>query len=747
MVSAEKTLHPATPASTAAAASFALLQAKLDYLGPEGIDQVKRAYRFADEAHLGVSRRSGEPYITHPIAVALQCTEWKLDSQALMAALLHDVMEDCGVTKTDLVEKFGANVAELVDGLTKLDKLSFETKEEGQVESFRKMLLAMARDVRVILVKLADRTHNMRTMEAMPRSRWKAISSETLEIYAPIAHRLGLNQTYRELQDLSFRHLRPWRYQVLEKAVMKARSRRRDLLQKLQRDVEGAFKNAKLTIHIFGREKTLFSIYQKMDQKHLSFAQVTDIYGMRILMPNLVDCYTGLGILHQLYKPVPGKFKDHIAIAKVNGYQSLHTTLVGPAGINVEFQLRTEAMHVVAESGVAAHWMYKTSDPGHERAERLGTQWLQSLLDIQDETRDAAEFWDHVKVDLFPDAVYVFTPKSRIMALPRGATVVDFAYAVHTNVGEHTLGATVNGQPVSLRSELSNGDVVEIITSTDTTPNPAWLGFVKTGRARSKIRHYFKTRAQSESKDLGDKLLLQGLRAEGFAQLPATDQAHKTLWEKLLRFTGSKNLDELLTDIGLGKRVASIVAKRLVKLLGDLGERPDPVLLSMERFTSHETLSQGSVVVDGSDNASVQYAQCCHPLPGDPILGYLGHGEGLVIHLESCQVAQRLKAKDSERFISVEWSDEPVRSFEASIVVTVLNGKGVLASVAAAITSSEADIKLVSMVDEVSGKEATDLRFLVAVQDFTHLQSVLASLQRLPAVSKASRAFSQRAQA
>jgi len=746
MVSAEKLLTAPTQASNAAAASFALLQAKLDYIGPEGMEQVKRAYRFADEAHLGVTRRSGEPYITHPIAVALQCTEWKLDSQALMAALLHDVMEDCGVTKADLVEKFGANVAELVDGLTKLDKLNFETQEEGQVESFRKMLLAMARDVRVILVKLADRTHNMRTMEAMPRSRWKAISSETLEIYAPIAHRLGLNQTYRELQDLAFRHLRPWRYQVLEKAVMKARSRRRDLLQKLQRDVEGTFKNAKLPIHIFGREKTLFSIYQKMDQKHLSFAQVTDIYGMRILMPNLVDCYTGLGILHQLYKPVPGKFKDHIAIAKVNGYQSLHTTLVGPAGINVEFQLRTEAMHVVAESGVAAHWMYKSSDPGHERAERLGTQWLQSLLDIQDETRDAAEFWDHVKVDLFPDAVYVFTPKSHIMALPRGATVVDFAYAVHTNVGEHTLGANVNGQPVSLRSELSNGDVVEIITATDTTPNPAWLGFVKTGRARSKIRHYFKTRAQSESKDLGEKLLLQGLRAEGFAQLPATDQAHKTLWEKLLRFTGSKNLDELLTDIGLGKRVASIVAKRLVKLLGDLGERPDPLLLSMERFTAHETFSQGSVVVDGSDNASVQYALCCHPLPGDPILGYLGHGEGLVIHLESCQVAQRLKTKDSERFIAVEWSDETVRSFEASIVVTVLNGKGVLASVAAAITSAEADIKLVSMVDEVSGKEATDLRFLIAVQDFTHLQSVLSSLQRLPAVSKASRAFSQRAQ-
>ncbi|MDP5116860.1 MAG: HD domain-containing protein, partial [Burkholderiaceae bacterium] len=355
MVSAEKTLTAPTPASNAASASFALLEAKLEYLGSaESIEQVKRAYRFADEAHLGVTRRSGEPYITHPIAVAIQCTEWKLDSQALMAALLHDVMEDCGVTKIDLIEKFGPHVADLVDGLTKLDKLSFETKEEGQVESFRKMLLAMARDVRVILVKLADRTHNMRTMEAMPRARWKAISSETLEIYAPIAHRLGLNQTYRELQDLAFRYLRPWRYQVLEKAVMKARSRRRDLLQKLQRDVEGAFKNTKLTIHIFGREKTLYSIYQKMGQKHLSFAQVTDIYGMRILVPSLIDCYTGLGILHQLYKPVPGKFKDHIAISKVNGYQSLHTTLVGPAGINVEFQLRTDAMHVVAESGVAA---------------------------------------------------------------------------------------------------------------------------------------------------------------------------------------------------------------------------------------------------------------------------------------------------------------------------------------------------------------------------------------------------------
>jgi len=675
--------------------------------------------------------------------VALQCTDWKLDAQALMAALLHDVMEDCGVTKADLVEKFGATVAELVDGLTKLDKLSFDTKEEGQVESFRKMLLAMAQDVRVMLVKLADRTHNMRTMEAMPRHRWKGISSETLEIYAPIAHRLGLNQTYRELQDLAFRHLKPWRYAILEKAVLKARSRRRDLLQKLQKEVEATFAKGNLEVRIFGREKTLFSIYQKMQSKHLSFAQVTDIYGMRILVPHLVDCYTGLGLLHQLYKPVPGKFKDHIAIAKVNGYQSLHTTLVGPAGINVEFQLRTEAMHWVAESGIASHWLYKSPD-NSEKSERLGTQWLQSLLDIEDETRDAAEFWDHVKVDLFPDAVYVFTPKSHIMALPRGATVVDFAYAVHSNVGDHVTTAKINGETVPLRTELRNGDVIEVETSPDSSPNPAWLGFVRTGRARSKIRHYLKTQAKSESIELGEKLLAQALRAEGFIQLPALDATHRHSWAKLLHFTGSKNQAELLTDIGLGKRVASIVAKRLVGLLADLGEKPDPLLISRERFTAHESISQGGVVVDGSSNASVTYAQCCHPLPGDRIVGYLGRGEGLVVHTEECHVAQRLKLKDSERFIAVEWSDEPLRTFEASIVVTVVNGKGVLASVASAITSAQADIKLVSMADAVSGQQATDLKFLIAVQDNSHLESVLSTLQRLTSVSQARRVSSQR---
>ncbi|OGB31757.1 MAG: guanosine-3',5'-bis(diphosphate) 3'-pyrophosphohydrolase [Burkholderiales bacterium RIFCSPLOWO2_12_FULL_61_40] len=728
--------HPA--AVNAAAASFAGLTATLDYLSPPDFEQVRLAYRFADEAHLGQLRNNGEPYITHPIAVAAQCAEWKLDGQALMAALLHDAMEDCGITKAELIERFGSPVAELVDGLTKLDKLHFNTREENQAESFRKMLLAMARDVRVILIKLADRSHNMRTLSDMPRSKWGRIASETLEIYAPIAHRLGLNQTYRELQDLSFQHLRPWRYAILAKAVAKARNRRRDLIQKVHKELEATFAAAGMPVRIAGREKSLFSIYKKMDSKHLSFAQVTDIYGFRVLVPEITDCYTALGLLHQLYKPVPGKFKDHIAIAKVNGYQSLHTTLVGPSGVNVEFQMRTEAMHIVAESGVAAHWLYKVNNPQDTSNDRLGTKWLQSLLDIQNETRDAAEFWDHVKVDLFPDAVYVFTPKSRIMALPRGATVVDFAYAIHSNIGDHTIAARINGEQVPLRTELKNGDVVEVVTAEVSTPNPAWLGFVRTGRARSKIRHHLKTLAHVESEDLGEKLLVQALRAEGIEQFSHNDPANDALWDKLLRFTGNKSRQELLTDIGLGKRIAHIVAKRLVHLLGETGERPNALLLTRERFTAHESATQGLITLDGSENASVQFAHCCRPIPGDSIVGYLGRGEGLVVHVQDCLVAKKLLYKDSERFIGVEWSDEPIRAFETEIIVTVSNGKGVLAKVAAALAAAEADIIHIDMGQE-GVHDATDLRLVVAVRDRAHLDVALRNLSRTAPVLRAVR--------
>ena len=730
---------PSPAAANAAAASFAGLTAKLDYLPAPDLEQVRAAYRFADQAHLGQIRNSGEPYITHPIAVATQCAEWKLDAQALMAALLHDSMEDCGVTKTELIERFGSPVAELVDGLTKLDKLHFNTREENQAESFRKMLLAMARDVRVILIKLADRTHNMRTLSEAPREKWFRIASETLDIYAPIAYRLGLNLTYRELQNLAFRHLRPWRYAILTKAVTKARSRRRDLIQKVQREVEATFANNGMNVKIIGREKTLYSIYKKMDEKHLSFAQVTDIYGLRVLAPSVIDCYTALGLLHQLFKPVPGRFKDHIAISKVNGYQSLHTTLVGPAGINVEFQIRTEAMNIVAESGVAAHWLYKANNPtGVSPNDRMGSKWLQSLLDIQDENRDAAEFWDHVKVDLFPDAVYVMTPKSQIMALPRGATVVDFAYAIHSNVGDKTQGARINGEQMPLRTELKNGDVIEIITAADATPNPAWLGFVRTARARSKIRHHLKTLALTDSESLGEKMLAQALRAEGVEKIPDDKGQHKAIWEKLLRFSGNRNRAELFGDIGMGKRIASIVAKRLRALLTDSGETLDTVLLTRERYAMNETEAQGGILLDGSENTSVSYAPCCRPVPGDAIVGYLGRGEGLIVHTDDCSVGKKLKHRDSERFISVEWSDEPVRAFETPIRVTVINGKGVLARVAAALATAEIDITHITMDDEVVA-DATTLGFLIAVRDRNQLETALQNLRKTASVLKVQR--------
>ncbi|MFP5467801.1 MAG: RelA/SpoT family protein [Gammaproteobacteria bacterium] len=737
---ASATETTAAASASAAAASFAALLGKLDYLSQADVEQIRQAYRLADEAHLGQLRKNGDPYITHPIAVAAQCAEWKLDAQALMAALMHDVIEDCGITRQDLAERFGATVADLVDGLTKLEKLEFDTREENQAESFRKMLLAMAKDVRVILIKLADRTHNMRTMSDMPRSKWQRISSETLEIYAPIAHRLGLNFTYRELQELCFRFLHPWRYEVLSKALNKSRTRRKDLIARVEGEVQAAFAQQGIEVRIMGREKTLYSVYRKMDSKHLSFSQVTDIYGFRIIVPELTDCYTGLGVLHQLYKPVPGKFRDYVAIPKLNGYQSLHTTLIGPVGTNIEFQLRTHAMDVVAESGVAAHWLYKASEPGSDTSERLGTQWLQSLLDIQQETHDAGEFWDHVKIDLFPDAVYVFTPKSKILSLPRGATVIDFAYAIHSGVGNSAVGAIVNGEQRPLRTELNNGDVVEIVTSDKAEPNPAWLSFVKTGRARSKLRHHLKTVAHDKALELGERMLAQALRSEGISALPSEDGEHRNTWEKLLRFSGNKTRAELLSDIGMGKRIANMVGKKLAVLLSETGLKPDALLISRERYASgqDEVVSQGVVSLDGSEGASVQYAPCCRPIPGDRIVGYLGRGEGLVVHVEDCPTGKRLLARDSERFLPVEWADDTVRMFDVAVVVTVTNGKGVLARVASAIAKAEADITHVDMGDEPA-QTATDIRFTVAVRDRAHLATVLRVLKRTHSVIKAQR--------
>jgi len=732
----------------AEASSFAALTDKLGYLGKAEIRQVREAFKFADEAHLGQYRASGEPYITHPIAVAGLCADWKLDVQAIMAALMHDTIEDRGVTKTELIERFGAPTAELVDGLTKLDKLHFSTREEGQAESFRKMLLAMARDVRVILIKLADRLHNMRTVAAMAADKRTRIARETIDIYAPIAHRLGLNQIYRELQEMSFAQLHPWRHAALAKAVARSRGTRRDIVERVQSEVEKAFGAAKLKVHVSGREKTVYSIFRKMKQKHSSFANVSDLFGFRIVVAQLPECYLALGVLHQLYKPVPGRFKDYIAIPKANGYQSLHTTLVSPLGTAIEFQIRTVPMDAVAESGIAAHWMYKTGKrtaTGSEQVQNLGASWLQSLIDIQDDTRDAAEFLEHVKIDLFPEAVYVFTPKSRILALPRGATAVDFAYAIHSDVGDHCVAASVNGEAVALRTELKSGDVVEITTAPGARPNPSWLNFVRTGRARAKIRHHLKNMEHEESRALGERLLSQALRSEGLL-LPSAepgDEAAAAIWQQLTRWSGNRNRNELMVDLGLGRKIASIVAKRLAHLMGQReGSRPDAVTLSRRHFAPHEgdepAASHGLVAIDGSEGASIQLAACCRPIPGDAIVGYLGRGERLTVHTAECAVGRRLYERDRERWMPVEWAEQPVRAFESSVVVLVRNGKGVLARVAAAVSGAEADITHLDMGDEPAS-ESTELRLLLSVRDRQHLADVLRTLKRAPSVLRVAR--------
>ena len=742
------TLLPPDTGPTTEASSFAALTEKLAYLSKADFKQVREAYKFADEAHLGQFRASGQPYITHPVAVAGLCADWKLDAQAIMAALMHDTIEDQGVTKAELIEKFGAPTADLVDGLTKLDKLQFNTREESQAESFRKMLLAMARDVRVILIKLADRLHNMRTMQAMAANKRQRIARETLDIYAPIAHRLGLNQMYRELQELCFELLYPWRHAALAKAVKRARGNRRDIVERVQKEVEKSFSSQKIKVQVSGREKTIYSIYRKMREKHAGFAQVSDIFGFRIVVSSLTDCYVALGVLHQLYKPVPGRFKDYIAIPKANGYQSLHTTLVSPLGTAIEFQMRTDTMHAVAEAGVAAHWLYKVGDKDGKKGsgpdtQRLSSMWLQSLLDIQDETRDAAEFLEHVKIDLYPDAVYVFTPRSKILALPRGATPVDFAYAIHSDVGDRMVAARINGEAAALRTALKSGDVVEIITAPGARPNPGWLSLVRTGRARSKIRHYLKTMETDESRALGEKMLAQALRAEGLSMpsLEPTDTAATSIWQLLTRWSGNRNRGELLVDIGLGRKIAVIVAKRLSQLMLEKGIKPDAVTLTLGRYAPDDGFpAQGVVFVDGSVGNSIQLAPCCRPIPGDPIVGYLGRGEGLLVHTADCTTGKRLFERDSERWMHVEWAEEQdlARAFDTSLHVLVKNGKGVLAQVASSISSAEADIVHLDM-DPEPADETIELRMQISVRDRVHFADVLRTLRRSPVVLKLSR--------
>ncbi|EGD02697.1 (p)ppGpp synthetase I, SpoT/RelA [Burkholderia sp. TJI49] len=707
--------------------SIAKLTAALaEYLPPEEIKEVKAAFHFSDEAHLGQYRQSGEPYITHPVAVAEICAGWKLDAQAIMAALLHDVMEDQGVTKSELAERFGPKVAELVDGLSKLDKMEFRSREEAQAENFRKMLLAMARDVRVILVKLADRLHNMRTLGAVPTEKRRRVARETLDIYAPIAHRLGLNNTYRELQDMSFANFNPHRYATLEKAVKAARGNRREVISKILEAAQRAMSDAKIDAEITGREKTIYSVYRKMRDKQLSFSQVLDVYGFRVVVENPLDCYTCIGALHALYKPVPGKFKDYIAIPKINGYQSLHTTLGGPFGAPIEFQVRTRKMHEIAEAGVAAHWLYKNGGADLSDVQKRAHQWLKSLLDIQSEAGDSSEFLEHVKIDLFPDAVYVFTPKSKIMALPRGATALDFAYSIHSDLGNQCVAVKINNELLPLRTELKSGDIVEVITAPYSKPNPAWLGFVRTGKARSAIRHYLKTMRLNESVQLGERLVDQSLKGYGLSLADVGPE----VWEKLVQWTGNKSRQEIFADIGLGRRVAAVMAKRIEVLMS--GRDADDDLPKGER---HAAQHAPPVVITGTEGMSVQLSACCRPIPGDAIMGYIGIGLGMAIHTTDCRVAQRIHRRDPGRWIDVEWAPQPGRLFDVAVKALVKNAKGIFARVAADITSADANIVHIAM-DEDLTHESTVLRFVIQVSDRVHLANVMRRVRTNPDVMR-----------
>ncbi|KAF9392125.1 hypothetical protein CPC16_003567 [Podila verticillata] len=642
-----------------------------------------------DQAHLGQYRQSGEPYITHPIAVAEICASWRLDAQSIMAALLHDVMEDQGVTKDALAEHFGPKVAELVDGLSKLDRMEFRSREDAQAENFRKMMLAMARDVRVILVKLADRLHNMRTLGAVPAEKRRRVARETNDIYAPIAHRLGLNNTYRELQETSFANFHPHRYATIEKAVKAARGNRREVVGKILEAVQYAFADEQIDCEVTGREKTIYSIYH------------------------------------------------YIAIPKINGYQSLHTTLVGPFGTPVEFQIRTGKMHDIAEAGVAAHWLYKNGSADLNDVQQRAHQWLKSLLDIQLEAGDASEFLEHVKIDLFPDAVYVFTPASSIITLPRGATALDFAYAIHSELGNQCAAVKINNEMLPVRTELQSGDIVEVITAPSSKPNPAWLSFVRTGKARSAIRHYLKTMRFNESIQLGKRLIEQALKGYGLSLESMTPQ----VWSKLEQWTNHSS-QEIFADVGLGRCIAAVMAKRIEVLLGghedEAHKDTQTKTLGSDTAPANSTHSPIPIMISGAEGMSVQLSSCCRPIPGDAIMGYIGLGLGMAVHTTECRVAHRIHKRDPERWIDIAWAPQPGRLFDVVIKILVRKTKGVFARIAADITAADANIAHIAM-DEDFAQESAVLRLVIQVANRVHLANVMRRTRINPDIMRIAR--------
>jgi len=691
------------------------------YLPAEQVSRIREAAEFGASAHKGQKRLSGEPYIAHPVAAAAILADLHLDGDTIVAAILHDVIEDTPTPKDQLAVRFGAAVAELVDGVTKLDQIKFKSREEAQAESFRKMLLAMVRDLRVILVKLADRTHNMRTIDAMSPTRRRAIARETLEIYAPIAERLGLYNMKLELEDLGFKALYPRRYQVLERALRKARGNQKEFLKKIEQQLNAALLKSEIPAKVETREKHLHSIYKKMRRKRAILNEIVDVYGLRIIVDKADTCYRALGVVHSVFKPMPGRFKDYIAIPRVNGYQSLHTTLFGPNGVPIEAQIRTEDMHRVAESGIAAHWKYKAGGDVDSMQQERTREWLSNLVELQ-EDGSSEEFLESVKVDLFPDKVYVFTPKGEILRLPSGATVVDFAYSVHTDIGNRCVAAKVDRRLTPLRTVLRNGQTVEIITAKGAMPNPSWVNFVVTAKARSAIRHYLKSLRRTEAIALGQRLLNQAL-GEYRVSL---DDVSPEIQSAALGELGMKDLDELYEKIGLGERLAPLVARRLLpgaQTEGGLG-------------------ALAPLAIAGTEGLLVTYARCCFPIPHDPIFAFLSAGRGIVIHRENCVNVEDYR-KHPEKWLPVTWQSAPDRLFSSEIRVYVVNRTGMLAAVAAAIASADTNIDHVSI--EEHGSDAVVLTFEVKVRDRKHLARIVRVIRRMPDVARVTRTIAAHA--
>ncbi|HHJ16649.1 MAG TPA: bifunctional GTP diphosphokinase/guanosine-3',5'-bis pyrophosphate 3'-pyrophosphohydrolase [Gammaproteobacteria bacterium] len=688
------------------------------YLDTEQVREIYRAYLFGAEAHEGQHRVSGEPYIYHPIAVARILAEMHMDPESIIAGMLHDVIEDTGTPKEVVTSEFSEEVAELVDGVSKLTQIKFESQAEAQAENFRKMMLAMVRDIRVIMVKLADRLHNMRTLGVMRGDKRRRIARETLDIYAPIANRLGMNQIRLELEDLGFAALYPMRYRVLNEAVKRARGNRKEILNKIESAIQQRMQQELIRCRLLSRQKHLYSLYKKIRDRVGSFNEVFDVYAFRIIVDNVDTCYRVLGMMHSLYKPVPGKFKDYIAIPKANGYQSLHTVLFGPYGVPIEVQIRTDDMERVAESGIAAHWLYKSSDKGSgNNAQARAREWLRKLLEMQSHAGNSLEFLENVKIDLFPDEVYVFTPAGDILELPRGATAVDFAYAVHTDVGNTCIASKVDRRLAPLRTPLLNGQTVEVITATGAHPNPAWLNFVTTAKARSNIRHYLKNLQNDEAIELGRRMLDKALHnlQSSLAEIGAEQFAG------LMEECGFEDRDTLYADIGLGNRMAMLVARRLVPQEEGSEEKPA------------ETGNSKPLAIRGTEGMVVHFARCCRPIPGDAIVGFISTGRGLVIHTEGCNNLSDFRSRP-DKWIDVEWQPDIEGEFSAEIRVDVTNQKGVLATIAAEISEAGSNIENVS-IEERDGLD-TSMNFTVTVRDRQHLARVMRCIRKLPSVMR-----------